>query len=60
MCLNHISDMAILREHSNQQNTICLEIMDRPQVRSSKVEFLLLVIVVCFDSYLQLFKPFNQ
>jgi hypothetical protein len=42
------------------KNVICLEIMDRPQVRSSKVELLLLVTVVCFDSYSQLFQLFNQ
>jgi hypothetical protein len=42
------------------KNVICLEIMDRPQVRSSKVELLLLVTVVCFDSYPQLFQLFNQ
>jgi hypothetical protein len=33
------------------KNVVCLEIMDRPQVCYSKVEFLLLVTVVRFNSY---------
>jgi hypothetical protein len=34
--------------------------MGRPQIRNLKVEFLLLVIVICFDSLPQLFQLFNH
>jgi hypothetical protein len=42
------------------KNVICLEIMDRPQVWMSKIELMLLVTVVRFDSYPQLLQLFNQ
>jgi hypothetical protein len=42
------------------KNVVCLKIMDRPQVQGSEVKFLLLVTVIRFNSYLQLFQLFNQ
>jgi L-ribulose-5-phosphate 3-epimerase UlaE len=42
------------------KNVVGIEIMDKPQVHNSKVEFLLLVIVIRFDSCQQLLQLFNQ
>jgi hypothetical protein len=42
------------------KNVACLEIKDRPQVRGLKVKFLLLVTVIRFNFYPQLFELFNQ
>jgi hypothetical protein len=52
--------MSILRDYSNQQKCHIFEIMDRPQEHHLKVEFLLLVRIVRFNSYPQLFQLFNQ
>jgi hypothetical protein len=41
------------------KNNVCLKIMDRPQIHNSMVELLLLIIVIRFDSFPQLFQHFN-
>jgi hypothetical protein len=42
------------------KNGTSLEIMDQPQVHNLKVELLLLLTVIRFNSYPKLFQLFNQ
>jgi hypothetical protein len=59
MCPSYLSDMSNFNCNSILKNNVRPKIMDQPQIHNSKIEFLLLVIVMPFNSFPQLFQLFN-